>query len=198
MEGISLHKIFKISRITVFIIFFLSSFIAKASSDIIYLKNGRNIKGLIKSEDEKSIELDLGFGTIRLTQEEIESIDRSSPQEAALIRQEWQRYKKLEVKPPQKKESESEEIEFSKTNEGMAVNALLNKKVRASLILDTGASSVLLSPRIGKELGLETTGLKEGIIKKVVMADGSQREARLIVLDSVEVPDKFLANKVTV
>jgi len=182
-EGVSLHKIFKISKITVLVIFFLSGFIARASADIIYLKNGRNIKGLVKSEDEKGVELDLGFGTIKLPQEQVESIDKSSPQEAAFIRQEWCRYNAAR----QKRDSESQEVGFSKTSQGIVVNVLLNKKVRASLILDTGASLVLLSPRIGKELGLETISLRKGIITKIVLAAGSEADARLIVLDRIAV-----------
>lgn len=176
-------KIFKISKIAVFFIFFLLGFITQASSDIIYLKNGRNIKGLVKSEEEKTVEVDLGFGTIKFSREQIESIDRSSAEEAAFIRQEWKRYNEAR----QKRESDSEEVGFSKTSEGMIVDALLNKKVRVSLILDTGASLVLLSPRIGKELGLETTALKKGVITKISMADGSEADARLIILDSVDV-----------
>ncbi len=181
-----MYKIFKISKILIFIVFFVCGFISKVSSDIIYLKNGRSIKGLIKSEDEKKVELDLGFGTVQLTQDEIERIERSSPEEASLMRQEWERRKKLEAEAIQKKEPEAKEIKFSKTTEGIIVNTLLNKKVKASLILDTGAFVVLLSQRIGKELGIESSGVK-GIIKKVVLADGSETEARLVVLDSVDV-----------
>lgn len=176
----------QINKITVLIIFFLLGFISQACSDIIELKNGRSIKGLIKSEDEKGVELDLGFGTVWLTREEIERIDKSSPQEAEIIHQEWQRYKKLQAEARPKKQPASKEIQFSKSTEGIIVNALLNKKTKASLVLDTGASVILLSPRIGRELGLEAS-MHKGIIKKVIMADGSQTEARLIVLESVDV-----------
>ncbi len=86
-----MYKIYKISKIAAWVIFFLFVFISKAGADIIYLKNGRNIKGLIKSENKKNVELELGFGTVQFSQEEIESRDRSSTGEAELIRQEWQR-----------------------------------------------------------------------------------------------------------
>lgn len=176
-------KISKINKIAVFFIFFLSGFIAQANSDIIYLQNGRNIKGLVKSEDAKTVEVDVGFGTIKFSREQIESIDSSSAEEAALIRQEWKRYNEAR----QKKDSDPEEVEFSKTSEGIIVNAVLNKKARASLILDTGASLVLLSPGIGKELGLETSALKKGIIAKISLADGSEADARLIILENVNI-----------
>lgn len=182
-----MHNISRIIKITAGIIFFLTGFISRAGADIIYLKNGRSIKGLIQSEDEKNIVLDLGFGTMQFTQQEIERIDRSSPEDAAFIRQEWVRLKKLQSESGQRREPDSGEVELSKTNRGLVVNALLNKSVEAALILDTGASSVLLSKRIGRDLGVETAGLKRGIIRKVFMADGSQVEARLIVLDSIDV-----------
>ena len=176
------------NKIIAIIIIFLSCYIVEAGADIIYLKNGRLIKGLIKRENSREVVLELGFGTIKLSPEEIKAVWRSSPEEAELIRAEWQKYKRVEtdVRQP-KKEAVSGEAGISKTNEGILVNALLNNKVKASLILDTGAYGVLLSKKIGKELGIDTKDARKSVIEKVTMADGREAEARMMVLNSVAV-----------
>ena len=51
------------------------------------------------------------------------------------------------------------EIKFKDDRFGV-VDALLNKKVNAALLVDTGASIVVISPGIAKALGLEDTSDK--------------------------------------
>lgn len=92
----------RLKRVAVFgiaiFIFCLYStiFILEAKADIVYLKNGRSVKGLIKKETEESLELDVGIGTVKFRREEIESIHRSNSNESAFTRQGWQRQEELE------------------------------------------------------------------------------------------------------
>ncbi|MFC1623950.1 TIGR02281 family clan AA aspartic protease [Candidatus Omnitrophota bacterium] len=182
-------------KVLIFILFFLASFIKEAASDTIHLVNGRSIEGLIEKENEESVELDVGFGTVKFRMEEIESIERSRPDEAPLMRQKWQREKKLDEErrvarekeleaARREKEFEPKEVGFSQEAGHIVVDTLLNKKTKASLLLDTGASSILLSNRIAKRLKIKD---QEEEIIKVKMADGREVDARFIILDTVSV-----------
>lgn len=177
------------NKIPIFILLFLLSFVSEASPDTIHLKNGRKMEGLIKKETEDSVWLDLGIGSVKFRWEQIEKIDRSSPDDAARIRQKW----RGETKVAEKKR-EPKEVDFSKKRGRMImVEALLNNKVKASLMVDTGASCVKISRRIAEELGIKITGAKERMIRFQV-ADGRLVDAEYIVLDSVNVQGVKLRN----
>ncbi len=165
--------------------------------DTIYLRNGRNIEGLIKKEDGKSVLLDVGFGTVKFRREEIKDISRSSREEAFNIRKRWGEQRKLEEErmsrrkkeleeTRQKKEFEPKEARFIQDKNKIVVEALLNKKVKASLLLDTGATVVLLSSGIAKRLRIRKNATKKDMVK-VQMADGRKVNAQLIVLNTVSV-----------
>jgi len=192
-----------ISRIFIFVFLFLAAFVLEAGADTIYLKNGNSVEGLIIKEDNQSVELDVGFGTIIFDRQEIESIYKSSQEETAFLHREWRKQqeetKRQQLKRQQdllrarrKRRLEAEkrlklkELEYSQTREHIIVDALLNKKVKARLLLDTGATTVLLSSRIAKELGMETSGTKKET-GKARMADGREVEVNYVVLESVNV-----------
>ncbi|MFC1658557.1 alpha/beta hydrolase [Candidatus Omnitrophota bacterium] len=84
------------SKIPVIIVLLLCAFISKSDADTIYLKNGRNMQGLITREDDKRVELDIGIGKVTFSRENIESIQRSGQDEAVAMRQEWQRQRELQ------------------------------------------------------------------------------------------------------
>ena len=151
------------SKITAFIFFFLLTFISDAAPDTIYLKNGRSMKGLINKETQEGVWLDLGVGAVKFRWEEIDRIERE-----AVV----------------KKEVEPREVEFSKKGGHIYVNALLNNKVRAKLVLDTGAPNSLLSNRITKELGIETRGLQ---VKTTAVVGIPDLHIVGTVLDSIKV-----------
>ena len=66
----------------------------RANADTLYLKNGRNIKGLIKSEDAENVNLEVNSGSVKFSKKQIERIVRSTPEEAESIRQRWEKKKK--------------------------------------------------------------------------------------------------------
>lgn len=65
------------------------------------------------------------------------------------------------------------------------VNVVLNNKLVAKLILDTGASVVSITKRVAEKLGIEYKKINMKI--KVALADGSESEATPIILDTVKV-----------
>lgn len=169
----------------------------EACSDIVYLKNGRHIEGLIKKESEDNIVLDVGFGTVKFRRIEIEKIRYSDKKETREIQKDWQAQKKLQKKRRLEREKELEEkrlrkefepkeVGYLNEKEHIVVNTLLNKKVKASFLLDTGATVVLLSNRIAKKLKISLRGSNKDKIK-VQTADGRMIDAKFIILDSVSV-----------
>lgn len=172
-------------------------FVSEARPDIIYLRNGRSIEGIIDKEKEDSVSLDVGFGTVRFRVSEIKDIYRSTPEERARVRERWAKEREIEQKKWKKKEEERKQVErekklapkkagFSEANDRIMVSALLNKKVKAELLLDTGATLVLLSKSVVDKIK-EETKLREGSIIKLQVGDGRKVDARLILLDTLSV-----------
>lgn len=168
---------------------FFSGFIPVAYADIIYLKNGRQLEGLIKSEDEKSVELEISFGTVKFEKTQIERISRASSQETESIRQNWEKQKQ-ETQQRMKQQRIEEErqpkkVGFSQDKQNIVVAAKLNKKLEVSLVLDTGAAVVVLSKNTAKGLGMDLERLKPDM--KLTLADGRQANAKRIVLENIKV-----------
>ena len=75
-------------------------------------------------------------------------------------------------------------VASQRNGEHLVVEALFNDKVRAPLVVDTGASQTMISPKVAAELGLEG-----GSVVHAVLADGQQVDGRMIMLDSLAVGD---------
>lgn len=158
-------------------------FCGTASADVIYLRNGRSIEGIIKSDDGERIELEVGFGTVKFDWNTIERVEKSSFEEMQRIREGWTGQKEAELKA---KKQEAQEVDFSRYMGHILVDAVINNAVKASLMLDTGASVVLLSNRIAQKLGVNSAERGKSNVK-VMLANGQKIEAKYVLLDSVVV-----------
>jgi clan AA aspartic protease (TIGR02281 family) len=167
---------------------FWAIFLAKSQADTLYLKNGRSIEGLIKSEDGKIIELEVCQGFIKFDKDEIERIEKSAPPEAQVIRLKWERQIVQAQQRLQKQREEEErmpkKVEFFQAGQGIILNVTLNRKVEASLVLDTGASLIMLRKNMAEKLGINLDKLKPDA--KLTLADGRKIDAKHIILESVE------------
>ena len=185
------------------------------SADTIHLKNGGSIEGIIKSEDSNRIEINVGFGTITCSGNEVVSIDRSSPAELNSLTDKWEK-KQEELKKREddfakererrlaereewlNKEYEKKQQETKDTKEihlvrdqgsrSISVSTLLNDKVSAMLVVDTGASIVVLARRVGEGLGVDLSDTKKDIVT-MQLAGGRKVDAKMIVLKSVRIED---------
>ncbi|MFA5499768.1 MAG: retropepsin-like aspartic protease [Candidatus Omnitrophota bacterium] len=204
-------------------VFFIMLLLAgNVYADTVYLNNGGIIDGVIEKEDKDSIEVNMGFGSATFDKRQVKSVKRSSPEENNEKMVKWvekkaeleskenefeqarenrfsEAYKNWMDEQEQKKgreEGESKHIQVSRDErtKGIIVEALLNDKVKANLVLDTGASLVVLSKRIGEELGMDMAETKNGIME-FRLADGRRTKAKTIILDSVRIQDVEL-NKV--
>jgi len=181
-----------LARFLIAVLSVLFVFNSRVNADTLYLQNGRSIEGLISKEDADCVVLDIGFGSMKFYNDQISRIERSSPESAKLIKQKWED-KRLadEAKArdmAEKKEHEPKEAGMIHQGAHVMVETLLNKKVKANLILDTGASLVLLSANIANSLGINTNS-RGGDTVELVMADGSKVRANKIILESVSVQE---------
>lgn len=67
------------------------------------------------------------------------------------------------------------------------VDALINNNISARLMVDTGASIVLISTDVAYRLGIEYGGIDRDM--EIMMADGRSAKAKPIILESVKVGD---------
>jgi clan AA aspartic protease (TIGR02281 family) len=175
-----------------------------ASADIIYLRNGRHIEGVVKQETESSIELQVSIGTIKLRRDEILRIETGQANDNENMLQEWDKQRENQAREnklrqeserkqkleEQDKKSRTKSIKPSVQASGhMTVSAKLNDSVSATLMVDTGATTIVLSKKIGDQLGLtgpNTEGQKDG---EMQVADGRKVKAKFVVLKSVVVQE---------
>jgi len=175
-------------KIFIFLFFWLNA-ISEVSADIVYLKNGSQMEGIIKRETPEYVELEISLGTVKFYQEQIERVQHSSPEENRMIGQYWNKErlrKEAELKKRQReKETALKEIEAGRQGDHLFVNALLNGKVNAKLLIDTGASFVVLSPTITQGLNVSVEGAKSDV--KMTLGDGSEVSGKLFKLESISI-----------
>jgi len=169
------------------ILFF--AFISTARADVLYLNNGRTIEGIIKSQDEDSLLLDIGYGTVKFVNDQIRKIYRSSEIENDALRQKWEgekiRTENSLLKERIEEEHKPRKVGFSSSTHGIIVDAMLDGKEDVSLVLDTGAALVVLRKNIADKLGINLRDKRPDII--LTLADGRRVSAKRIFLKSVTV-----------
>ncbi|MFH1457851.1 MAG: TIGR02281 family clan AA aspartic protease [Candidatus Omnitrophota bacterium] len=70
-------------------VLFFGLFSSTAFGDMVYLKNGESIEGIIEKEDKDRVSLHLGYGKIALKKKNIASIRRYDPQEQERLVESW-------------------------------------------------------------------------------------------------------------
>ncbi|MDD4980840.1 MAG: retropepsin-like aspartic protease [Candidatus Omnitrophica bacterium] len=178
--------------ITVFIFsLFLLKLVPQAQADVVYLKNGRQMEGVITQETNEYVELSIDFGSVKFYRGQIERIEHSSEKEKQAIEQSWEARRLKKEKESKIRQEEGMispgEVEANRQGDHLFVNALLNRKVNARLLVDTGASFVVLSPNIAKQLNIDIKAVAPDI--KLTLGDGKEVPAKLIKLDIVSVEE---------
>jgi clan AA aspartic protease (TIGR02281 family) len=171
------------------VLMFTLAILGQARADILYFKNGRSIEGIIKSENENRIQLDIGVGTIGIKKNELKGIYKAGLDETLEIRKGFQQQikenqeRKSTYQAPQEPQKRSFEVATKMGH--IIVDTLLNRKVKVTLMLDTGASLILLTKEAGRKLGIRTDEDKDVI--QIQVADGRTTKARFVTLESVNV-----------
>ncbi len=179
---------------------------------IILLKNQGEIKGVIKEEIEGGIVVDVGFGTVVLSEEDIETISYPDGGEKGRLFTEWKEQRRsTQITDSERKEdlqdhkkrieenlrvSEQEakgrtvetekehKIKF-KDSSRIMVDVVLNGKEKTRLLVDTGANMVLIPVAMARRLGYSIR--KNSLQVPTRLADGTVRKGYPITLELVEV-----------
>ncbi|HOU36367.1 MAG TPA: retropepsin-like aspartic protease [Candidatus Omnitrophota bacterium] len=187
----------------------ISQLFAKtAHADVVYLTNGRKIECLVKTQGRDTVELEVEVGSIRLRTTEINRIEKFTDAENQAMLKEWE-VRKIQADAARKawqeaeaarreqerkrKEAMPREVTMNYENGHMIASARINNSVNVRLLIDTGASLVVLSRAAGEKLGLvsaaETPAATKGDTVELTVADGRKVKAKYLLLDSVTVQD---------
>jgi hypothetical protein len=178
-----------------------------AHADTVNLKNGGSVSGIIEKEDDKTVKVNTGFGTVTFKKAEIKDIEKSSVEESGKLSRKWEEErKKLVSKGKEFEEARDKRFDLAYENsmddakakklgerqvtkqinivrepggKGIIVEVLLNNSVKVNLVLDTGASIIALSRKAGIELGIDLSDTKKDIME-MRLADGSKTMARAV------------------
>lgn len=181
--------------------------------DTIYLNNGRSITGIVSKEGKNAVELETVSGAVVINRAQIKRIERAPSEELSALRDSWaarhsalksqekaseearqKRFKDYgewveEVqskKAPEQKEGEVA-IRRDPESRSILVEALLNNDVKATLILDTGASVTVVSKSIGKRLGVDVETDSGNDVGEMHLAGGKTVKARMVILKSLAI-----------
>jgi clan AA aspartic protease (TIGR02281 family) len=187
---------------------------AQALADKIFLKSGTEFEGVITKESEVSVELDMGGGTMTISKDKIRSISRSTPEEKETLRQAIDT-RQARLKAKEEEFSAERERRFSDYGEwaketaagkphnisvpnevrllkveyskDILVEAVINGKVKATLILDTGSPFIVLTRRMGDALGVDFSDMKRNVSE--IHLAGRRRLVKVVRLESVRLQD---------
>lgn len=192
-------------------------FAAEEDSDIVYLNNGGKVSGIISKEGTANIELETIAGTIAISRAGVKSVHHASPKALDALRDKWEG-ERLGLKAQEKtsaqeredrlkaygewvkstadnssgKEREASEVKIVRDPDSNAVlvGAVLNDDVKTVLVVDTGASIVVLSKSVGDKLGIDTSdtpGNAGGDIVQLHLAGGQTVKGRIVILKSLSI-----------
>jgi len=169
---------------------FLFSMFSFSYADTLQLKNGRSMEGIIKREDSQSIELEVGVGcSIKFLKSEVNNISRSSPQDSLALRAKWEKEKlageKQRIEEGLAEERKPRTVEFSRGSQGILLNVNLDDTIEARMVLDTGASIMLITRNVAGKLRINLDGAQPDMT--IQTADGRKISAKHIVIGKVEV-----------
>lgn len=178
----------------------LSVAVVPAAADSVYLKNGRSIEGLITGETADYVELSVGIGTVKFYRDSIERVERSSKRENRQLQEGWAQHLQRQKEEALRRQQEAERstsgiVEAERRGDHLFVEATFNGTVRALLMVDTGASNVILSTRKARELGFDLRGdVPEAVMK---IADGREVAVKLFTVETMNLT-QVQASKVAV
>ncbi|MFA5090115.1 MAG: retropepsin-like aspartic protease [Candidatus Omnitrophota bacterium] len=168
-------------------------------ADVVCLKNGRRLEGVIIQETPESIEVAVGIGLMKLSRRNVKEIIYSSPAQRREMQKFWERErqsKAAELKNPSgKKDNISKEAPIECQGDHIFVNALLNGKTEVKLLVDTGSSFVVLPRSFAVKLDILANSIKPDV--KLTLADGREVTAAVTTLDTMAIGE-MVAKKVDI
>jgi clan AA aspartic protease (TIGR02281 family) len=186
----------------------------RGEPDVVYLKNGGRVRGIISAEDTNTVELKMGGSCVQLSRSIIKSVYHASPQARAAYEyssmemqdrldsqkkasaedrakrlkayEDWTREETNRKALEQRAEGEVS-IAIEPGSKAVLVEAVLNGDVKATLTLDTGADIIVLAKEVGERLGIDMSADNTGDIRELRLAGGKTARARMTMLKTVKI-----------
>lgn len=156
-----------------------------ALADTVTLKDGRTFEGFVTKDRADSIDLDVGSGILKFSKKDIRSIDRSDVTASEHLRGRWDKKKQQDARREEEFEKEPKVVPVSLEDSGSVyVKVVLNDRVAATMMVDTGAGQMLITRRVAEALGLNVARLPVG---EGQVADGRMAKMAFARLNSVRV-----------
>jgi len=167
--------------------FFLLTVISQARADMVTLKNGYEMEGIIKRETGEYVELEIDLGTVKFYKDQVKEIEHYSQADNQALEQSWQgeRVRKEAEQKTRQQETETgyKDISVGRKGNHLYANVVLNDRVNAKLLIDTGSSFVVISPAVAKQLDISVEGTRPDV--KLTLADGREVPGKMLELDSI-------------
>jgi len=204
------HHLYKVSSLIFLALLTISP--VGAPADVLQTKSGSKFKGIITKEDKDSVEIDVGGGTVVFHRAQIAKIERSDAAESEKLRddmsarqeaisarkeefsesrrrrlEEYEKWNKDALAKKVKDAAEPTEVNLVKSEDvgDAMVEVLINDKVKATLILDTGSPSIVLTRKIGEKLGLDLSEDKNRMRR--ILLTGKERLTKTVLLKSIAI-----------
>ncbi|MCK5451101.1 MAG: retroviral-like aspartic protease family protein [Candidatus Omnitrophica bacterium] len=174
------------------------------------LVNGGRISGVVKTDMDQGLVINVGFGIVAVAREDIKRITvlEDAKKEKALevcdrhvakLRTNRMKTEKYTREWRQRIEKNAkikeEELEKARKAKGdriksvvdthLIVEANINNKAIVRLMVDTGAAFVTISPAMGRRIGYENVSNLKTV--ELTLADGSCIQGHLVVLKTIKV-----------
>lgn len=171
-------------------------------SDTIYLKNGRSMKGIVKQQDQVYVEIEIPLGKIKLRKDSIERIESENERDNSLMRQDWEQERILAQQKRNKEIEEEKRLEefkprsvnYSRKQGHLIVKAVINGSAEVELMVDTGASFIVLTKGAGERLNIRDDPKSKPNLVQLMMGDGRKVDAKFVLLETVQVEDSLARN----
>lgn len=187
---------------------------AGPEGDVVYLKSGGSIAGIVLKEGKGAVEIETEGGSVVVSRAQIARIERAPSQALEALRADWEesrsalkahakeseaerekRFKEygewVEEARRKKEASELGENEVpilrDPDSKSIVLETVLNGDTNAMLILDTGAAITVLSKEVGRRLGVDVMTDKGNDVGELHLAGGKTVRARMAILKSLRV-----------
>lgn len=187
--------------------------VMKGEADIIYLANGKSVRGVILKETPLVVELEIGGGSITINRSDVKSIKRANPKDLADFKgsleakqdrlkaqsnifadERERRFKEYgdwtmdEARRRAERQQVGGDVKIVRDpmSRSILVEAVLNNGVNVTLTLDTGAAVIVLSKDVGDKLGVNMSDQTKDV-RELRLAGGKTAKAKMVMLKSVDV-----------
>lgn len=161
-------------------------------ADTLYLKNSGKIYGVVRTETSRFVEIEVCGGLVIFDRSEIERLDKGSAEEVKRFHElcvdEQERNRQRIAEHARLAALEPPQIPFRGERFAVVIDAVINEKADAALLLDTGAALVVLKRSVADQMGVDFSTLNSGL--KLSLTDGRQVDAQYVMLDSVRIGDR--------